>query len=60
MIRLFRKKSEKERLYDLYNKLLNDSHRVSRLNRRLSDQLYSDAQGVLSKINDLERHSLAD
>ncbi|MCE1201488.1 MAG: Lacal_2735 family protein [Bacteroidia bacterium] len=55
MFGLFRKKSEKDKLYDQYEKLLKQSHTLSTVNRAESDRLFAEAQEVLRRIEALEK-----
>ena len=47
-------KSKKDKLFDRYNKLLNESHRLSHSNRTLADQKYAEAQQVLEEFESIK------
>ena len=55
MFKLFKKKSELEVLNSKYRKLLEESHKFSNINRRLSDEKISEASIVLEKIQHIEK-----
>ncbi|WP_456458919.1 Lacal_2735 family protein [Reichenbachiella sp.] len=48
-------KSKKEKLEEKYAQLLNESHRLSIINRSRSDQKYAEAQKVLVTIENLDK-----
>lgn len=50
MFGLFKKKSEKEKLYIQYKKLTKEAHSLSTSNRKLSDQKTYEADEVMKKI----------
>ncbi|WP_291871699.1 Lacal_2735 family protein [Maribacter sp.] len=50
MFGLFKKKSEKEILYEQYQKLLKEAHAASTINRKLSDQKAYEAEEIMKKI----------
>lgn len=54
MFKFFKKKSEKEKLYDLYDKLLAESYKYSTIDRAKSDTLAAEAQAVLDKIDSMD------
>lgn len=54
MFGLFKKKSEKDKLYVLYRKLSKEAHSFSTINRKLSDQKAYEAEEVMKKIVKLE------
>lgn len=54
MFGLFKKKTEKEKLYAKYKKLMAESHQLSTSNRTLSDQKAHEASEVLKKIDVIE------
>lgn len=54
MFGLFKKKTEKEKLYEKYKKLMAESHQLSASNRTLSDQKAHEANEILKKIDALE------
>jgi len=53
MFGLFKKKSEKEKLKAKYNKLLEEAHRFSTINRKLSDQKTFEAEQIMQQIEKL-------
>lgn len=53
MFGLFKKKSEKEKLEQKYNKLLREAYALSRSNRKMSDQKTFEANEVLKQIDAL-------
>lgn len=55
MFNFFKKKTDLEKLYDEYDKLMSEGHKLSTVNRTLSDQKYSAANEILSKINLLKK-----
>ena len=54
MFGLFKKKSEKDKLYEQYQKLMKESHSLSTTNRKLSDQKAYEAEEVMKKIEALK------
>lgn len=54
MFKLFKKKTEREKLLDQYEKLMAESHRLSSNNRAASDQKYAEAQAILAKVDALD------
>ncbi|MHA7865458.1 Lacal_2735 family protein [Flagellimonas marinaquae] len=54
MLRLFRKKSEKEKLQTQYEKLMKEAHGLSTSNRKLSDQKTYEAEEVMKKLEKLK------
>jgi len=55
MFGLFKKKSEKEKLQDQYEKLLKEAHQLSTSNRKLSDQKTFEAEEVIKKLEQLDQ-----
>ncbi len=53
MLKLFKKKSEKEKLYTQYTKLLKEAHNLSTTNRKLSDQRTYEAEEVMRRLEKL-------
>jgi hypothetical protein len=53
MFGLFEKKSEKDKLYETYQKLLQEAHKLSTTNRKLSDQKTYEAEEIMKKIEQL-------
>nr|MBX2829459.1 Lacal_2735 family protein [Flavobacteriaceae bacterium] len=47
MLGLFKKKSEKQKLQEQYEKLLKEAHRLSTSNRKLSDQKVFEAEEIM-------------
>ena len=54
MFNLFRKKSQKERLQDLYSKKLKEAYTLSHTNRTESDRLMAEAEEIAKKIENLD------
>lgn len=54
MFGLFKKKSEKDKLYEQYQKLTKEAHRLSTTNRSLSDQKVFEAEEIMKKIEKLK------
>ena len=54
MFNLFKKKTEIEKLEELYQKLLEEAYKLSTSNRRLSDAKTKEASEVLTKIELLQ------
>lgn len=52
-MKLFKRKSEKERLQDKYAKLMAEAHKLSTTNRKLSDEKVAEAEEVMKKIDTL-------
>ena len=50
MLGLFKKKTEKEKLEEKHIKLLEESFKLSKSNRSLSDQKQMEAEEVMKKI----------
>ena len=57
MFGIFKKKSELEKLQDLYKKLMEDAYKLQSINRSDSDQKYADADVILKKIEALQVQS---
>jgi hypothetical protein len=55
MFNLFKKKTEKEILMDKYNKLMEESFKLSKTNRKESDQKAAEAAALLEKIDKLSK-----
>ena len=55
MFKLFKKKSELDTLHLKYRKLLEESHKFSNINRRLSDEKIAEAAIILDKIKRIEK-----
>lgn len=54
MFGLFKKKSEKEKLQEQYQKLMQEAHALSTSNRKLSDQKVFEAEEVMKKLDSLD------
>ena len=54
MFRLFKKKTEKEKLEGQYEKLLEEAYKLSTVNRSASDAKTAEADVVLKKIAALD------
>lgn len=54
MFGLFKRKSEKEKLYKEYQKLTKEAHTLSTSNRKLSDQKAYEAEEVMKKLEKLK------
>ena len=50
MFGLFKKKSEKDKLYEQYQKLTKEAHNYSSSNRKLSDQKVYEAEEIMKKL----------
>ena len=50
MFKLFQKKSKTEKLSKEYEKLMNQWHKLSAVDRKASDKVYEQAQEILKKI----------
>jgi uncharacterized protein Yka (UPF0111/DUF47 family) len=57
MFGLFKRKSEKEKLQELYSKLTEESFKLSHTNRKLGDAKLAEAEQVMQKIGQLETKS---
>ncbi|MEL6558190.1 MAG: Lacal_2735 family protein [Bacteroidota bacterium] len=53
MFGLFKKKTEVEKLQDKYEKLINEAHKLSTIDRKASDLKTYEADQVLKKIDEL-------
>ena len=54
MIGLFKKQGKKEKIYRKYEILLDESHKLSKTNRSLSDQKYKQAQELLKQWEEMD------
>ncbi|MEX0287962.1 MAG: Lacal_2735 family protein [Flavobacteriaceae bacterium] len=54
MFSIFKKKSEKEKLAEQYRRLLKESHALSTINRRKSDQKAYEADEVMKRLVTLD------
>jgi len=53
MFGLFKKKTEKEKLQENYNKLMKEAFELSKINRTASDNKYAQADAVQKKMDSL-------
>jgi hypothetical protein len=53
MFNLFKKKSEKEKLEQKYRKLMEESHKLSHVNRKQADEKVFEAEKVLQRLEEL-------
>lgn len=53
MFNLFRKKTEKEKLQELYSKKLKEAYTLSHTNRTESDRLMAEAEEIAKKIESM-------
>tara|TARA_S200000501_G_C20309262_1_gene519384 strand:- start:26 stop:187 length:162 start_codon:yes stop_codon:yes gene_type:complete len=53
MFKFFKKATPKEKLQAEYKKLLNEAHKLSKIDRKKSDQKIFEAEEVLKKISAL-------
>lgn len=53
MFGLFKKKTEREKLNDQYNKLMKEAFELSKINRTASDQKYAQADAIQKKMDSL-------
>ena len=54
MFRIFKRKSEKQKLIELYNKKREQAFRLSRTNRKEGDRMEKEANDILNKIDKLK------
>ena len=54
MFGLFKKKSEKDRLYEEYQKLTKEAHSLSSINRKLSDEKVYQAEEIMKQLEKLK------
>lgn len=54
MFKLFKKKSEEEKLQEKYKKLMEEAFKLQTINRSDSDQKYLEADNVLKQIEALK------
>jgi archaellum component FlaC len=55
MFKLFKGKSEIEKLQKKYESLMSDWHKLSTTNRAESDKKYAEAQKILEQIENLQK-----
>ncbi|UJH67096.1 Lacal_2735 family protein [Allomuricauda sp. SCSIO 65647] len=53
MFKLFKKKSEVEKLQEKYKKLMKEAFELSKINRSDSDRIYAEADEIQKKIESL-------
>lgn len=58
MFKLFKKKSELEKLEIQYQKLLDESYKLSHTNRKESDQKSAEAHDILNRIEAIKKGTL--
>ena len=58
MFGLFKKKSEKDKLEELYRKKKEQAFRMSRTNRKEGDRMEKEANEILNKIDKSDQGSL--
>lgn len=54
MFTIFKKKSKADKLDNQYRKLLKEAHRLSTVNRKMSDAKTAEAEELLKEIEKLE------
>lgn len=54
MFKLFKKKTPIDKLYDQYETLLGEAHKLSTINRTASDEKQAEANAILDKIDVLK------
>lgn len=54
MFGLFKKKSEVEKLQDVYKKIMKEGFQLQSINRSDSDQKYFEADAILKKIEKIQ------
>ncbi|WP_143525003.1 Lacal_2735 family protein [Labilibacter marinus] len=54
MFKFFKKKTKVEQLHNQYQKLTKEAFRLSRINRRASDEMAAEANMVMKKIQVLQ------
>jgi len=57
MFGLFKKKSEKEKLTELYKKIKEQAYVLSKTNRKERDKLEKDASDILEKLDDIDKNN---
>ena len=53
MFRIFKKKTEKEKLSAQYNKLMKEAFELSKVNRARSDEKYTEAHALRDRLDQL-------
>jgi hypothetical protein len=54
MFNIFKKKSEREKLAERYNKLMQEAFELSKVNRTQSDRKYAEADAIQKRMETLE------
>lgn len=54
MFGLFKKKTKKEILQSKYEELMKDYYELSKVNRKLSDEKFAEAQKILAEIEAIQ------
>ncbi|MDF2158291.1 Lacal_2735 family protein [Algoriphagus sp. CAU 1675] len=57
MFKIFKKKSELEKLKEQYANLLSEAHKLSHINRTASDKLLAEAEKIGIKIDQINQKS---
>lgn len=57
MLRIFRRKSEKEKLEEKFKKLMREWHALSSVNRSSSDQKFFEAQKIAEQLNKMKNEA---
>ncbi|MEO9533923.1 MAG: Lacal_2735 family protein [Crocinitomicaceae bacterium] len=57
MIKLFKKKTALDNLYDNYEKLMKEAHKLSTIDRAASDKKHAEAEQLIKKIEELKNES---
>ena len=57
MFGLFKKKSEKEKLTELYKKIKEKAYILSKTNRKESDRLEKEANDILEKLDYIDKNN---
>jgi hypothetical protein len=54
MFNIFKQKSEREKLAERYNKLMQEAFELSKVNRTQSDRKYAEADAIQKRMETLE------
>lgn len=54
MFGLFKKKSRREKLQKQYENLMEESFKLSKVNRKAADNKYAEADSILTELNQLK------
>ena len=57
MFGLFKKKSEKEKLTELYKKIKEQAYVLSKTNRKESDKLEKEANDILENLDEIDKNN---